>query len=493
MIKIFDKKIDLPKFLKKTIADIHARFSEKIYSILFVNILLVFLQYIYIRIRFSFINSEIPFWYSKIWGDSQLVDRNLLYLIPLISLAITLLGAVFFIPVKHFYIKHALTLIGIATISANLLLSFSLVRIIFIASSPFQPVIDPLYLDLLLPGILSFIAMMLVLPRFIEYAKKIDLVTNPALHDHPSMVLKAPSARGGGFIYGMLFLFLGIVFVGIPQNMGPFFISMFLISILGILDDYQNTHPESKMRFFESPLLRLVSQFLIVSIFTFFGTRFMSITSPFGGLFLFESGLLSSLVTTLWIVWVINVMSWSNGIDGQYSGIVGIASILIALLALRFEPLELMHKKVAILGAISAGLSLGFIKFNWHPSKIMWGFGAISAGLVLSSLSIFSQSKIITSVLIILIPFLDAVVIVIKRIMNGKNPLKGDRGHLHHMLMNRGWGVNKIAIFYWLTTAIFGSIGYLSADLDPWRMGLIVVGVVAFVIVLLNFRVRDKT
>ena len=40
--------------------------------------------------------------------------------------------------------------------------------------------------------------------------------------------------------------------------------------------------------------------------------------------------------------------------------------------------METLHKKVAIMAAISAGLSLGFAKFTWHPSKILWGFGAFA-------------------------------------------------------------------------------------------------------------------
>ena len=138
------------------------------------------------------------------------------------------------------------------------------------------------------------------------------------------------------------------------------------------------------------------------------------------------------------------------------------------------------------MSAISAGIAFGFIKYTWHPSQIMWGFGAMCAGLVLSVLSILIQGKLVTSVLIILIPFLDAVVTVVRRLIQGKNPFKGDRGHLHHLLLERGWNAKKIALFYWFTTAIFGIIGLVTAEKYTVQVVLFLGILVAFFIILLN-------
>ncbi|MDX1702542.1 MAG: hypothetical protein R3250_18070, partial [Melioribacteraceae bacterium] len=111
---------------------------------------------------------------------------------------------------------------------------------------------------------------------------------------------------------------------------------------------------------------------------------------------------------------------------------------------------------------------------------------------VLSVLSILISSKIITSIIIILIPFLDAFVTVLRRVIQRKNPLKGDRGHLHHILLNRGWSIRRIAIFYWVTTAIFGLAGYFTAERFSLQVGLILAGFVAFPIVLLNLSLKEK-
>ncbi len=498
IIKSIKSSTNYSKFsskLSSTIADLNKRFSDSIFSIFLVNALLVIFQVFYLNLRFEYVNDLVPFWYTRTWGDIQFGQKQFLYFLPVISAFITLVGLGLMIPLKRYFVRHSISLVGYITISANLLLSYSLLRIIFLASKPFEPFINPLYLDLIIPALVAFIGVSFILPRFINYAHDKDLVTSPSLHDHPGMLLAEPSARGGGFIYGIMFLIMAGIYVGFPPYLLAFYLALFLISILGIIDDYQNTHPETKLRLFENPFIRLGALFLIVSLVSLLGTRIFAVSSPLGGVFSISSDLLSALLTTVWVVWVLNVLSWSNGIDGQYAGIVGIASFLLILLALRFVPLELVDKRVAILAAISVGLSLGFVKYTWYPSKIMWGFGAMSAGLVLSTLSILISSKIITSAIIILIPFLDAFVTVLRRIFEKKNPLKGDRGHLHHILLNRGWSIRKIAIFYWLTTAFFGTLGYLTADKFTVQIGLSLAGVVMFVIIILNisFKMRKNS
>jgi len=46
----------------------------------------------------------------------------------------------------------------------------------------------------------------------------------------------------------------------------------------------------------------------------------------------------------------------------------------------------------------------------------------------------------------------------LRRVLAGKSPVWGDRGHLHHKLMDWGWGKRRIAIFYWTMSAILGLI-----------------------------------
>ncbi|KKS14456.1 MAG: Undecaprenyl-phosphate alpha-N-acetylglucosaminyltransferase, partial [candidate division WWE3 bacterium GW2011_GWB1_41_6] len=172
--------------------------------------------------------------------------------------------------------------------------------------------------------------------------------------------------------------------------------------------------------------------------------------------------------------------------------IIGISSIVIAFLSLRFIPLLPEHMDYAKLAIAAAGASFGLVKFTWNPSKIMWGFSAMSAGVVLAALSVLISSKIAASILIVLIPFLDAVVTIIRRLLQGKNPLKGDKGHLHHLLLERGWSIRKIAVFYWASTAFLGLVGLWASEKYAVLITLTLTLIVASFIVLLNWRSLTK-
>ncbi len=483
-MKIFFNKLYLYRFLSviKSIS------KNSLAPILGANLFLIIFQLIYLKLRWIFISAEIPFWYTKPWGLAQLSHKENLLYIPLVSTLFLIFGVVFLIFLHKAFVTHAHKTVFVITTLCNLLLTFSLLRIIFVSSVPFTPLINPLYVDLVIPFLIAFLGVYSLIPVFIDLYKKHGLITNPRVHSHPGMALKDASARGGGFIFVLVFIAVAAIFVGfINKQVVGIFLSALLLALLGLFDDYQNTHPNTQIRILENPALRLLLMISIVSIVVLSGVSIDSVTTlpwGLGNLMLFPY--LNNIFTILWIVWVLNVLSWSNGIDGQYNGVVGIALLILLVLALRFVPLEDINIKYATLAAIASGAAFGFTKYVWYPSKIMWGFGAVCAGLILSSLSILISAKITVSVLIILIPFLDAVVSVLRRLLQRKNPLKGDRFHLHHLLMLRGWSVPSVAMFYWITTILFGSIALFSSEKMLLQFALILVGFVGSIIVVLN-------
>lgn len=491
----------LNKQIKKIVDYISVKLKNKTLSRFLLCVFLSVFSFLYILLRYKYINSEIPFWYTKFWGEYQLASKFSIFLIPLMMLAISLVGLLFILLNKR-YVQFFEDIVWMFVLVSNLILMASVFRIIQIASLPFKPFINPLYMGLIPYFVAAFLLMYLIMPYFIDFAQRKKLVTNPQIHDHPGMILQSPSARGGGFVYSLVFLLSAVLFIGFPKEFLGFYLSVLMVAVLGIIDDYQNTHPSSSYRALENPALRLFLLFLSVLPVVFSGVAINTVSNPFGGMInlnIFQisigSGVLPVVpvvLTAVWVVWLMNVLSWSNGVDGQYAGIVGVASVLVAVLALRFKDLQPFHMQIAILAAISAGASFGSVRFNWHPSQIMWGFGAVSAGLVIASLAILAKAKIAVSVLIILIPFLDAFVTVMRRLAQKKNPFKGDKGHLHHILLNRGWSTSKVAMFYWGATALFGLIGLLTPEENVFKLTFIIAGAVMFLIILLNVSIVKK-
>lgn len=306
----------------------------------------------------------------------------------------------------------------------------------------------------------------LATPLTIILAKKYKLIDDPKLRPHPAHIHKKVVPRAGG-----LPIFLGIVlsmllFTGISQiNLG-IILSLTILLVVGLLDD-------ALVEF--KPGTRLALQFIPAVIAVFSGIGIDFITSPFGGIlrldgwrldfFGFQINVIADLFAIFWIVWIQNCVNWSKGVDGQMPTITFVAFLTIGFVSLNFLNLGDSGQYLpTLLSFICAGSSLGFLFFNWHPAKIFPGFsGSTILGFMIAVLSIFSSAKLAVALLVLLIPATDFFYTFFRRILEKKSPLKGDRKHLHHLLLKRGLTSTQITLLYGASCAI---LGVLAANLE---------------------------
>jgi UDP-GlcNAc:undecaprenyl-phosphate GlcNAc-1-phosphate transferase len=196
--------------------------------------------------------------------------------------------------------------------------------------------------------------------------------------------------------------------------------------------------------------------------------------------------LLSSIFAILFIMWNMNIINWAKGVDGQLPGFVMVACLFIAVLANSFQDAPSQFN-VARLALIVSGAFAGLLYWNFYPQKIMPGYGAGSlAGYFLSVLAILSGAKVATTLMVLAIPSADGVFTIARRIVAGKSPFWGDRGHLHHKLMdNFGWGRRRISIFYIVTSFL---MGFLSLFLNTTGkiLSLVIVSFFVFAFLIYN-------
>jgi UDP-GlcNAc:undecaprenyl-phosphate/decaprenyl-phosphate GlcNAc-1-phosphate transferase len=332
------------------------------------------------------------------------------------------------------------------------------------------------------PLIIAFIVTAVLTPISIILIKKAGLVDDPKTHKHPGIIHKKTTPRGGGIP-----LFLGVVIAGIfflpPTNaVFALFVAGLIALIIGIADDKYDI----------SPYIRFLGNIVVALIVVKAGITIPFITNPFGGIlylnsiilplnffgFLFPIAL-SDIIAMLWIIWVMNMLNWSKGVDGQMPGIVAISAITIGFLSLRFAGLDTFSKISLDLSFIIAGSCLGFLIFNFHPARIFPGYGATAIYLLLSAASILSGAKLATAILVMGIPMIDGLFTIFRRLLSGRSPFWHDKKHLHHLLLSLGFSQRYIALFYWIISAILGTLAlFLSsrAKLFTIIMLLIIVG-----------------
>ena len=350
---------------------------------------------------------------------------------------------------------------------------------------------DNLSKIIFLPLIISFIITVIATPVSLHYLKKFKVLDDPKKHKHPAIIHKKAIPRGGGIpLFAGAFI-AGLIFLPFDKVIIASFLAAFVSLVVGILDD----------KFDISPYIRFLVNIGCAILVVFMGATIPFITNPFGGiLFLnhitlpFFNGatitFLSDLIAVLWIVWVMNMLNWSKGVDGQMPGIVAISAITIGVLSLRFSPLDVTSTTAATLSFIIAGASVGFLIFNFYPAKIFPGYGATSIYLLLAVASVLSSAKLATAILVMGVPIIDGVFTITRRILSGKSPFWHDKKHLHHLLLDLGFSQRKIALFYWSVSAILGTISLvLSSKGKLFAIIMVVIlvgGALLFLHLLLN-------
>jgi UDP-GlcNAc:undecaprenyl-phosphate GlcNAc-1-phosphate transferase len=259
---------------------------------------------------------------------------------------------------------------------------------------------------------------------------------------------------------------------------------------LGVIDDTRGT----------TALSKFIAQVFIAGVLVLFGVQLSYLWFP-GIQVLTLSGDLPVILTIVWAVAIPNAVNLVDGLDGLAAGMVAIASASFFAFVVR-TPGPFGHvSQAALLSAITCGVCLGFLPWNFHPAKIFMGdAGSMLLGMLLAiatiegignSFSVPSPGQIVgyagaiaPALLILFIPFLDVVLAIIRRTRRGQGIGHADKEHLHHRLMEIGHGHRQAVLLMYLWSALV-SAGALAVGLINGRfvVGMILFGAAALFLV----------
>ena len=319
----------------------------------------------------------------------------------------------------------------------------------------------------IIPFLVSFTLTTVLTYAVISFTRKTKWLGRKSLrHIHQEGV-----SRLGGLV--MIIVFDLVVLINkdlfLTSQLYGFLIGNILLLAVCFLDDLKELR--WKVQFFSQ---------IAVTVFVFImGIRIYYITNPLtGGIIKLDSGIgviFSVALVIFWIVLLMNAINWIDGIDGL-SG--GIAFITVATIFFLSFYSEVNQPPVAIVCCILMGTILGFLIFNFYPSKIIAGTtGAIFMGFALAVLAIFAGTKIATSLLVLAIPIVDFFWVIRERIKKNKSIFIPDKNHLHYKLMDLGWSQKKIVLVYWGVTAIIAFVA-LNTRVIGKGITLIVVAII---------------
>ena len=179
-------------------------------------------------------------------------------------------------------------------------------------------------------------------------------------------------------------------------------------------------------------------------------------------------------LTILWIVAIMNMVNFLDGLDGLAAGVCAIPGFTFCLIALSLE-----RPQPALLAAVVFGACLGFLRHNFYPARIFMGdSGALLLGFTLGALSVQGLLKtaavatLLFPLLVLAVPIIDTSFVVAKRLKYRQPVYTADRSHLHHRFMNIGFSQARAALTMWAWCGILAAAALATRFLKPHAHGV---------------------
>lgn len=262
--------------------------------------------------------------------------------------------------------------------------------------------------------------------------------------------------------FGGLAIFVGtmaslIIYAGSHEKIVPVIIGGTLIYILGIIDDLKNLPAKFKFLY----------QAGVAVLMYAMGLRITLIANYLGEGALHFGSVVCFVVTVLWIVGITNTINLIDGLDGLAAGLACIASLSIAYVAyIHGDRYGMLIVCLAML--CLAGSCIGFLPFNFHPAKTFMGDGgSLFLGFMIAVLSVVGPLKratfiaVVVPVIVLGIPIFDTAFAILRRLASGRPIMEADKGHLHHRLMDSGFGQKRAVLMLYGISAIMGMAAVL--------------------------------
>lgn len=269
-----------------------------------------------------------------------------------------------------------------------------------------------------------------------------------------------------------------------------------LITGVGALDD----------RFDLPPIVKLAGQVAAAIIVVHFGVVVEVITLPFLGRLTFPHT--GAVLTVVGLVALMNVVNFSDGVDGLAAGVCAIIAATLAVIAF-----DLGHTQPAMLAALTAGAALGFLVHNFPPARSFMGdCGSNLLGLLMGCLAVEGTVKtpvvvsFVVPLILLAVPFLDTTFVVLKRLKYRRPIYASDSEHFHHRMARIGFSRRRTIAYLYAWTLMLSGLA-LALRFVPysdhkghlhtgWALAMIALGVLVaaasvylvYVLEILKFR-----
>lgn len=323
-------------------------------------------------------------------------------------------------------------------------------------------------------ALLAFIVSSTLVPVMIRLARRYGVMDKPAarkVHSEPK-----PLLGGLAIFFGYSVCFAVVLVYFIPPDdplhrifQGLYVTSTFLLFV-GLVDDIRGLSATTK----------LICQIAAAAVLIYLGVRIR--------LWL-ETDWLQGLVTLAWFVIITNAFNLLDNMDGLAGGVASLTAFLYFLLSV------FMHEKYMAYLLLALAFSvLGFLKYNFYPSRIFMGdTGSLFIGFNLAAFSAMTtylghgpahHLPTVTPLIIFSVPLYDTATVIWIRIREGRSIFQADKNHFSHRLVGLGMSHRQAVCVILLLTFDVGLMAVLLPKLTGAQGLLILLHTVVMFLVI---------
>jgi UDP-GlcNAc:undecaprenyl-phosphate/decaprenyl-phosphate GlcNAc-1-phosphate transferase len=307
--------------------------------------------------------------------------------------------------------------------------------------------------------LLALAVVLLLTPGVGRFARILGVVDQPGetrrVHSVPVPRLGGIALLLGIFVPALAFLELDGAYRGILLGAA-------IAATVGAIDDFRGLPWWAKLAGQVSAAAVAVGFGVTVDRFTFPGFGSQELPEWFAG-----------GATIVWVVAIMNMVNFLDGMDGLAAGVCAIAGSTFAVIGL-----SLGAPDAALLSAIVAGACFGFLRHNFYPARIFMGdSGAMLLGFLLATVSIEGLVKtaalatLVLPLLVLAIPIIDTSFVFAKRLKYRQPLYEADRTHLHHRFMNIGFSQKRAVAYMYVWCGILAAAALATRFLPPRPRG----------------------
>ena len=309
--------------------------------------------------------------------------------------------------------------------------------------------------------LISLIAVLILMPPFINYLKKLSFrqsVSEYALADDQKKA-------GTPIMGGILFILVPVIvtLIAFPESLKDMDTWIIILAfagygLIGFTDDYLIAVKKNNDGL--SPKQKFGLQLILAVVFFFIYRSHaeLEVTIPFTH-HVWNLGWGYFILVLLMFTGASNAVNLTDGMDGLAAGVSIIALIPYFIIALLQKRSSVEMFVITLIGAL-----LGYLWYNKKPARVFMGdTGALALGGALAAIAMVTKEEL-ALVVIAGVPVIETLCVIIQQVSVRTRHKRVFRyTPIHYAFRLRGMPEEKIVLMFWGAEAVFACLGLLVA------------------------------